>query len=330
MPAVAVGAAVAIGLPFVASGFQSLELSYALIFAIAILGLTILIGYTGQISLGHGAFMAVGAFVTAIGEQRLGINYLLTIPLAGLLCGVLGLLLGLPALRVEGIYLALATFALAVAAPNLIKKPDALTGGRRGIVLPPYTSPTGALTDDQYFYLLCLAVAVVLFLVAYNILRGRTGRAFRAIRDGQLAAGAFGVNVAAYKTLAFAISAAYAGVAGSLYAVATTFVSADAFPFQLSILLLVGAVLGGLGTLEGAVIGGLFVEFLPIYAQQALSPISRDVANAAPTVTQGIVLLVVLFIARDGVAGLLRRGYAAVRGRLQRDEAAPRLAEPRP
>lgn len=321
-PRIALAAAcavVAVGLPFLASGFQTLELSYALIFAIAILGLSVLTGYSGQISLGHAAFLAVGAYITAIAKQRYGVDYLVTIPIAGIVCGFLGFLIGVPALRLGGVYLALATFALGVATPTVLKKPEAITGGVKGIVLPPVTSPTGVLTDDQFFYGLCLGIAAVLFLMAWNLLRGRTGRALRALRDGELAASSFGVNLAAYKTLAFAMSAFYAGVAGALYAMATGFVSADAYPFQLSIALLVGAYVGGLGRLEGAVLGGLFTQFLPIYAQQLLMPISKSLANAAPSVTQGVLLLAVVFVARDGVAGLLHKGYRLLRLRFSVD-----------
>ena len=326
---VVVGLLIAVGaiaVPFVLPGFQALEVSYALIFAIAILGLNILTGYTGQITLGHGAFIAIGAYASAIAQTKLGINYLVSIPVAAAVCGAVGFAVGIPALRLEGIYLALATFALAVAAPTILKKPEAITGGVKGIILPPVTTTTDLLTDDQFFYMICLAITVLLFLLAWNILRGRTGRAFRAIRDGDLAAVAFGINLASYKTLAFALSAGLAGVAGALYGIATGFVSADAYPFQLSIGLLVGAVLGGLGTLEGAVIGGFFVVFLPIFAQQALGAVNKQVANAAPTVTQGILLLVVMLVARQGVAGLVRTGYHRARLRLGRRGAKAALA----
>jgi branched-chain amino acid transport system substrate-binding protein len=296
---------VALVVPFVASGFQTLEFAYALIFAMAILGLNILTGFSGQISLGHGAFVAIGAFTAAIGVRTFGLPYVVTIPLAALVCGVLGFAIGLAAGRLEGIYLGLATFALGVATPDLLKKQTNLTGGVKGITLPPITSPVAALSDDQFFYFLCLAVAGALFLLAHNILADRTGRAWRAVRDGELAAAAFGINVGYYKTLAFALSAAYAGVAGSLYGLATAFVSTDAFPFQLSIGLLVGAVVGGIGTIGGALIGGLLTEFLPIYAQQMLLPVNKQLANAAPGAVQGILLLVVLGLARGGVAGLL-------------------------
>ncbi|MGI9148766.1 MAG: branched-chain amino acid ABC transporter permease [Chloroflexota bacterium] len=298
--------------PFVASGFQILELAYALIFAIAILGLNILTGFSGQISLGHGAFLAIGAFTTAIGVHSLHLPYVATIPIAALVCAVLGYAIGFATGRLEGIYLGLATFAMGVATPDLLKKQSGITGGVKGISLPPVSSPIQSLTDDQFFYLLCLASMCALFLLAANVLGDRTGRAWRAVRDGELAAAAFGVNVGHYKTLAFAVSAAYAGVAGSLYGLATAFVSTDAFPFQLSVGLLVGAVVGGIGTVAGAVFGGLLSEFLPIYAQQLLLPINKQLANAAPGAVQGVLLLVVLGVARGGIAGLLGDAYRRV------------------
>lgn len=326
----AIGAVVAIivvGLPFVVPGYQALNLAQALTFAIAILGLNILTGYSGQISLGHGAFLAVGAFVAAITIQRWNLPWPLTLPLAALVSGLLGFVIGIPALRLEGVYLALATFALGVAAPTILKKPAGLTGGVRGIILPPITSPTDALGDEQFFYFVCLAAAALLFLIAWNLLRGRTGRAWRAIRDAEVAARAFGVDLPSYKTLAFALSAAYAGVAGALLGLATTFVSADAYPFTISIYLLIGAIVGGLGTLEGPIFGGLFVWYLPILAQQVLP---SKIANAAPSVTQGLVLLLVMFVARQGVAGLLRRGYHELRVRFLESGAGEMTPEGAP
>jgi branched-chain amino acid transport system permease protein len=223
-------------------------------------------------------------------------------------------LIGIPALRLEGIYLALATFALGVATPSVLKYEAGLTGGVKGIILPPLVSPFDpTISDNQFEYFLCLLVAAILFLLAWNLLRGRTGRALRAIRDGELAARSFGIDLAAYKTMAFAISAAFAGVAGALDGLTTGFVSADAFQFQLSIYVLIGAIIGGAFTLEGAVFGGLFVWYLPIVSQQWLP---KQIANAAPYVTQGVLLLIVLTVARQGVAGLVRRGYFELRSRL--------------
>ncbi|MBO0882656.1 MAG: hypothetical protein J2P17_20455, partial [Mycobacterium sp.] len=206
--------------------------------------------------------------------------------------------------------------------------------GVKGLSLPPVLSPLSALTDDQYFYFLCLLIAGIAFWLAANLLGDRTGRAWRAVRDGELAAAAFGVNVGYYKTLAFALSAALAGIAGSLYGLATAFVSTDAFPVQLSIALLVGAVVGGIGTIGGALIGGLLTEFLPIYAQQLLLPISKDLANAAPGAVQGVLLLLVLGLARGGVAGLIADGYRRLtlsrRGEVSAEPTAESAITPSP
>jgi branched-chain amino acid transport system permease protein len=320
-------ALVSVAVPIFASGFQTLEVAYALIFAVAILGLNILTGFSGQISLGHGAFMAIGAFTTAIGMKTLHMPYLATIPLAAIICAALGWIIGMATGRLEGIYLGLATFALGVATPDLLKKQTDLTGGVKGLSLPPVTSPFSALTDDQFFYLLCLVIAAIMFWLAANVLGDRTGRAWRAVRDGDLAAAAFGVNVGYYKTLAFALSAALAGIAGSLYGLATAFVSTDAFPFQLSIGLLVGAVVGGIGTIAGALIGGLLTEFLPIYAQQLLLPVSKDLADAAPGAVQGLLLLIVLGVARGGVAGLISDAYRRLLQPRRPEVAAEATAE---
>jgi branched-chain amino acid transport system permease protein len=315
---------VSLAVPIFSSGFQTLEFAYALIFAIAILGLNVLTGFSGQISLGHGAFVAIGAFTTAVGVHTLRMPYLATIPMAALLCAAVGCIIGVACGRLEGIYLGLATFALGVATPDLLKKQTDLTGGVKGLSLPPVLSPFNFLSDDQFFYFLCLALAALAFWLAANVLGDRTGRAWRAVRDGELAAAAFGVNVGYYKTLAFALSAALAGVAGSLYGLATAFVSTDAFPVQLSITLLVGAVVGGIGTIGGALIGGLLVEFLPIYSQQLLLPVSKDLANAAPGAVQGLLLLVALGLARGGVAGLISDVYR----RLTQPRQAQSTAEP--
>jgi branched-chain amino acid transport system permease protein len=315
-------AIVAVGLPWVITGFQSLQLSYVLIFAIAMLGLNILTGNSGQISLGHGAFMAVGAFVTAIGMQRYGMNMWLTFPISALLCGVLGFLIGLPALRLEGIYLALATFALGVGAPDLLRKPVGITGGVKGIIVPPVISPYDWLQDEQYFYYICLAVAAMVFLVGWNLLHGKIGRAWRSIRDSELAARSSGINLAGYKTLAFAVSAAFAGLAGSLLGLANGFVSADSYQVTLSIAVLVGSIIGGIGTIEGAVIGGFINEFLPTESHDVVYQFNPSLSTAAPGITQGVLLLLIIFFARDGIAGIIRLTYYRLRIRaLGRKEA---------
>jgi branched-chain amino acid transport system permease protein len=324
-----------IGWPTVISSFQTSEWSQALILAIAIMGLNILVGYSGQLSLGHGAFMALGAYTSAILAHRYKMDYLVTIPIAGLLTGVVGFLFGVPALRLSPLYLALATFALAVVTPSLIKRPAELTGGVQGISLPPPDPPqfakdafaavTGTpMTSDQWIYYVTLACALLLFWLAWNLVRHRAGRAMRAIRDGEVAAAASGVNIAGYKTLAFGISALYGGVAGSLFGLATSFVSPDTFPVSLSIQLLVGAVIGGLASIPGPLVGGIFAYFLPIESNQWVptqtwipAQIASTVEKAGPAVTYGVVLILIMIFAPNGIVGLVNAAYARLRRRLR-------------
>jgi len=324
-----------IGLPTVIDSFQSGEWAQALVLAIAIMGLNILVGYSGQLSLGHGAFMALGAYISAILAHRYKMDYLVTIPIAGLLTGVIGFLFGVPALRLSALYLALATFALAVVAPSLIKRPAELTGGVQGIVLLPPVPPqpasdtfaavTGtAMTSDQWVYYVTLAWSLLLFWLAWNLLRHRAGRAMRAIRDGEVAAAASGINLAGYKTLAFGISAFYAGIAGSLFGLAAGFVSPDSFPVGLSIQLLVGAVVGGLASIPGPLLGGIFAYFLPIESNQWVptqtwipSQIASTIEKAGPAVTYGAVLILTMIFASNGMVGLVSSGYVRLNRRLR-------------
>jgi branched-chain amino acid transport system permease protein len=324
-----------VGLPTVIDSFQAGEWAQALVLAIAIMGLNILVGYSGQLSLGHGAFMALGAYTSAILAHRYKMDYLVTIPIAGLLTGTVGFVFGVPALRLSALYLALATFALAVVAPSLIKRPAELTGGVQGIVLLPpvppqpisdaYSGVTGAaMTSDQWTYYVTLAWGLVLFWLAWNLLRHRAGRAMRAIRDGEVAAAASGINLAGYKTLAFGISAFYAGIAGSLFGLAAGFVSPDSFPVALSIQLLVGAVVGGLASIPGPLIGGIFAYFLPIESNQWVptqtwipTAIASTIEKAGPAVTYGAVLILTMIFAPNGIVGLAGAAYARLRRRLR-------------
>jgi branched-chain amino acid transport system permease protein len=240
-----------------------------------------------------------------------GVKDVWTIPIAALVAGLVGFLFGLPALRLTGLYLALATFAIAVAMPAVIKRFEGFTGGGGGINLFGIPELTASLTPvevlgfelnfNNWLYYLCWTVALVLYVLAWLLLRGRTGRAFRAVRDSETAAQSSGVSLPRYKTFAFAVSAAYAGVAGSLFAIATTYVNPDTFPISLSIFLLVGVVVGGLGSLVGLIAGAIFIQFLPIWAQE----VSRS--PGAPAVVYGLILIATMFLLPTGVAGLLGR-----------------------
>ena len=293
-------------LPFLLSNFRLFQFTQVFIYAIALLGLNILTGYNGQISLGHGAFWAIGAYTTAIMIDKWNVAYGWTIPTAGVTCLVVGFLFGIPALRLEGLYLALATFALALAVPQVLKYFEHWTGGSQGIVLSKPDAPFGLpLNPDQWLYFLTLGVLILLLALARNLLSGRTGRAIVAIRDHPIAAEAMGINSALYKSLTFGVSAGYTGVAGALSALAIAFVAPDAFNVFLSITFLVGVVVGGLASISGAIWGGLFVQFVPNWAQ--------DISKAAPWAIYGVFLILFMYTMPRGIAGALRLGWARLR-----------------
>ncbi len=301
----------ACALPLVASDYRLFQLTMVLVYAIALLGLNVLTGFNGQISLGHGAFYAIGAYAAAIAMDQAGLPYWATIPLAGLVCGVAGFLFGLPALRLEGLYLALATFALALAMPQLLKYKhfEEWTGGVQGLVLLKPDAPFGLpLNPDQWLYYFTLAIAVVLFAVAHNLLRGRIGRAIVAIRDHPIAAQAMGIDTALFKSLTFGVSAMFTGIAGALGAIAVQFVAPDSFTIFLSIIFLVGSVIGGVASIQGAVWGALFIQFVPNLAD--------SISKAAPWAIYGMAMIASVYLMPAGVAG----GLALLRAKL----AAPR------
>jgi len=303
--ALAIAFALACALPFFIGNYRVFQFTLVLAYAIALLGLNMLTGYNGQISLGHGAFYAIGAYTAAILMDKLGLPYWATIPIAGAVCFVVGFLFGLPALRLEGLYLALATFALGVAMPQILKHEGLAhwTGGSQGVVIVKPEAPawTG-LSQDQWLYFFTLAWVVVFFVVAWNLLRGRIGRAMVAIRDQPIAAQAMGVNTSLVKSLTFGVSALYTGAAGALGAIAVQFVAPDSFSIFLSITLLVGVVIGGLASISGAFFGAIFIQFIPNIADQ--------ISKAAPWAIYGIFLIAFMYAMPTGVAGFLRLARA--------------------
>lgn len=314
-------------LPLALTDFRAFQFARVGVFFIAVLGLNILTGYTGQISLGHGAFMALGGYTTAILAVDGGMDEVWTIPLAGLVAGAAGLLLGPPSLRLSGLYLALATFGIAVATPAVLRwrVVDQWTGGTSGKILSLPKAKFGLhLSGNDWLYYLTWTIGLVLLAAAWLLLRGRVGRAFRAIRDSELAAACYGVNLAVYKTLAFGVSAFYAGVAGSLYAISVAFVNPDTYPIKLSLFLVVGAVAAGPGSLWGTVVGALLVQFLPTDLTPAIvgwlnAVLHTDLdpkAAGIPDAVFGAVLVLVMLLLPGGAAGLVRRAATAVTGRL--------------
>jgi branched-chain amino acid transport system permease protein len=284
-------------LPFALSGYHQALAAQVATFFVAILGLNILTGYTGQISIGHGAFMAIGGYTTAILSRDHHMSLILTMLVAFGICFFCGLLVGLPALRLSGVYLALATFALAVSVPQIPLKFSTYLGGSGGV-------QSAKTVSHLWLYAVSWSAAAVLFVVAWLILRGRTGRAFRAIRDSEVAATSSGVTLPVYKTLAFGISAAFAGVGGSLFVMGTNgFAQPSEFGIILSLQILIGAAVAGLGSLWGVLIGAAFVGLLPTIS----SSVPVVGSTHGQDVVFGVIVIAVMLLLPTGFAGLLYR-----------------------
>jgi branched-chain amino acid transport system permease protein len=304
-------------LPFLVKNYRVFQFNLVLVYAVAILGLNILTGFNGQISLGHGAFYAFGAYTAAMLMDKLGVPYWATLPFAFALCFAFGFVVGFPALRLAGHYLALATFALALAVPQLLKykKIEAYTGGVQGIVLNKPAAPLDfslfgqPLSADRWLYFFTLFVAALMFLLAWNLLRGRVGRALIAVRDHPIAATAMGINLAMFKSLTFGVSAGITGLAGALGAIVVAYVSPDSFTVSLSIFLLVGVVVGGLASIPGAIFGGIFIQFVP--------NIADEISKSAPAAIYGVLLIGLMYLMPTGVMGGLRSLWMRARARIQ-------------
>lgn len=297
---------VAIGLTWIAPDFRLFQFATVASWAMAMLGLNLLTGFNGQISLGHGAFMGLGAYTVAITVREWALPYPIAMALAFVLCFVVGGLLGIPALRLPGTSLALITVALALAFPQVIKKFSSITNGVGGISTPPdsqFRAPdwTG-LSNDQFVYLVMAVISIAMFWIAWNLTRGRWGLAMMSVRDNPVAAASMGVNLPQTKVTTFAVSAGYAGMGGAMMSITTPFVGPDSFGIGQSIAVLTGIVIGGLGTIAGALIGGIFQVFMRTWA--------LEISDAAPGVVYGVVIVLVMLLAPGGVIGLLRRGYA--------------------
>jgi branched-chain amino acid transport system permease protein len=293
-------AIVLVAIPFNSNPSLNGNLTLVMSYAVAAMGLGLLVGYGGQISLGQGAFFAIGAYAAAALLAKTGAPYLLALPLAAAVTFLVGLAFGIPAVRLRGLYLALVTLALAVAVGPVIKRAEPLTGGVSGLsVRQPPVPGWLAVDPDQWLYLLSLVVTVLMLLLAANLTRGSLGRTLVAIRDGERAARTSGVHVGRVKALLFAVAGAYAGVAGALFSYGQGFVAPESFTLLLSFTFLGAVVVGGLGTVIGSVLGALFVVFVPQYA--------GDVNQALTGMIYGCTLIAVVYLLPGGAAGLLRR-----------------------
>jgi branched-chain amino acid transport system permease protein len=283
--------------PLVLANFYVGELTQIFILAIAGVGLMLLIGYTGLVSLGHGAFMAIGAYTNTYLITE-GVPFLVAFPTAGVAALVAGIVIAVPANRMSGLYLAIATLAFSQIVEQLIIRWEPVTRGFQGLRVPAPDLLGYPLTQGWQLYYLSLAVLALVVLAAINLVRSPTGRALVAIRDSEISAQSLGVNLLRYKTAVFALSAAITGLAGALLAHRMRFISPDAFNFLLSIQLLLMAVVGGLGSIHGAILGALFVGGLP----QAIA-LMRDYLPTAIARTPGlepglfglVMVLIVLF-----------------------------------
>jgi branched-chain amino acid transport system permease protein len=316
--------ALVVVMPRLVSDYHSRELAFVGMYFIALVGLNILVGYNGQISLGHGAFMAVGGYTTAILTVDHGVRDVWTIPIAGAIAGAAGLLVGLPALRLSGLYLALVTFGIAVSFPQLVKKYPHFTGGTTGKVMSlPHAEFGIHTTADRWLYGLTWTIALFLLVVAWTLLRAKPGRTWQAIRDSEVAAASAGITVPLYKTAAFGISAFYAGVAGALYAIGSFYVNPDTFQILLSIWLVVGVAVAGLGSLAGLIGGAALVYYLLNHASAVVTwanhfpGVSIDPKQPGiSSVVFGAVLILVMLILPTGAGGLLRRLLRPLTSRL--------------
>lgn len=287
--------------PLFVKNFVVFQMTMLLVYGLAVLGLNILTGTSGQFSLGQSAFYAMGAYTTGVLIEHFHVNYLLTLPIAGLLCFCFGFLFGKPALRLSGMYLALATFALATAIPQILKLNVLAqwTGGVQGLVVTKPGAPFGLpISPDLWLYYVTLASTLVIYLCAVNLLASRSGRAFMAVRDNEFAASVMGVNIALYKTIAFGVSAGITGVAGGLSAMAVQFVAPDSFTIALSLSIFLGMVIGGVGWFPGSIVGAAFILFVPNFAEKIHPGLSGAVF--------GVILLLTIYFVPNGAKDVLR------------------------
>lgn len=300
--------------PVFATDFQLFRFTNVLIYAIALLGLNLLVGYNGQISLGHGAFYAIGAYTTAILVVHFDLAHWIAIPVAGSVCLVVGFLFGLPVLRLQPMHLAMATFAVGAVLPSVAKYKgiDRWTGGGQGMGIDVPAVPFGLpLSFDQWLYLLTLATLTVSFVATANLLRGRIGRATLAIRDDPIAAQAMGIDIVVYKSAIFGISAMLTGIAGALAALAVRYVGPGMFGIFLSFGFLIGIAVGGIATLSGAIYGALFLQVIFLL----VGTTARTLQTWNILLIYGLVLILFLCFNPHGVAGLVDRIWGWIQRR---------------
>lgn len=306
--------------PLFATNFQLFRFTNILIYALALIGMNLLVGYNGQISLGHGAFYAVGAYVTILLVAHAGVAHWLAVPVGGLVCLGVGFLFSLPVLRLQPMHLAMATFAIGAALPTLAKWKgvERWTGGAQGLGIDEPTVPFGLrLHFDQWIYLLALVLLALCFWLTFNLLRGRVGRAVIAIRDHPIAAQSMGINNTVYKAAVFGVSAMLVGLAGGLTALSMRYVAPGMFGLFVSFGFLIGIAVGGLGSLSGALYGAVCLQFIFLVVGAS----ARSLQTANTPLVFGVVLILFLCLFPNGMAGLVSSGHRWLR-QLRQGQAA--------
>jgi len=299
------------------SAYDNFQLGEVALYAVALAGLSVLTGINGQISLGHGALMAVGAYTIALEMTHTHLNFVVEVLAAIAATTVIGVVIGIPATRLRGPYLAGMTLILALGLPLLGDKYSSTFGGDQGLTTTAPTAP-GSINPQEWLTWIELIGAIVTMVLLGNLLRSRFGRSFRTVRDDEIAASLAGVNVARTKVLAFAVSSACAGLAGAFLAVSTGVVNTGEFPLTLSVGILAGMVLGGAGTLTGVWWGAILLVYLPQWSTSLSNDFSLGTGVAAylATIIYGVVLIVVMLLAPSGIQGGLRRGALALRAKV--------------
>ncbi len=289
-------AALLVVTPIVAPSYLTFQLTGVMAYAVAAIGLNLIIGYAGQISLGHNAFFALGAYTAALSVAHLHVHYVVSVLIAASVTFVVGFLAGFPAQRLKGLYLALITLVLAVSVSPVIKHFKAYTNGMSGLSVDRPTPPVwSGLTQDAWVYYVVLMFTAVCFFLARNFVAGSTGRALTAVRQAPLAASSMGVDVNGYKVLIFGLGSMFAGIGGAIFNFSIGFIAPDSFNLLLSVSFLAAIVVGGLGTVWGALVAGLFLQFVPSYAS--------DISNALAGAVYGGILIVCMFFMPKGIVG---------------------------
>jgi branched-chain amino acid transport system permease protein len=267
--------------PLAVGSYLQSQIVFVFIYAIVGVGLLILAGFAGQVSLGHAAFLAIGAY-TAGYMQRLGVPFLIYLPLSVVLTGAVGALVGFPALRLSGIYLVIATIAFGFIIEEVAARWESVTNGNDGMRIKQIELFGFAVSRDGYsFYYLCLGLLILVLVLALNLLRSPTGRAFIAIRDSETAAQSIGINLSVYKVVAFSISAGMTGLAGCLYAHKMSFISPEMFTLLLSLEFVIVILIGGVGSLHGAVLGSIFVVMVDPFLSYLKDDLPRGIGELA-------------------------------------------------